>query len=329
MNQKISFSIVCPVYNAEKTLSSSVESVIKQTYGNWNLILVDDGSNDLSGKICDEFVKKDSRINAIHKQNEGQAKARLDGIQVSQGDYILFLDSDDEYEKNALETICKKLSEKEINFLVYNARKITENQDTNLYDLSTPIDSPIIECFCKRRVSYLWSLCIRRDLFGSIERETFETFSKLTYSEDLYLIYNIVKKVKNGQFFVLDEKLYRYKTNSSSITNNQNAKKLLDRFGAFNCVYEDLFKTFPDEFKKIIKEEKDSAGWTALSAARRIALEFEPESYFKEIKSIRKSFLFKHLMKFKKDKYNLVAYILLKLKMYRCFRKYIIKNGSK
>ena len=88
-------TIVVPSYNVEKYLNRCVDSVLKQTYKNLEIILVDDGSTDCSGKICDSIKEKDCRVNVIHKQNGGLSSARNAGLDVATGDFIGFIDSDD------------------------------------------------------------------------------------------------------------------------------------------------------------------------------------------------------------------------------------------
>ena len=88
-------SIVIPVYNVEKYLAECVDSVLAQTYTDWEAILVDDGATDSSGRMCDEYAKKDSRIRVIHRENGGLSVARNTGLNAAQGEYIYFLDSDD------------------------------------------------------------------------------------------------------------------------------------------------------------------------------------------------------------------------------------------
>ena len=95
MNNYPLVSVIVPVYNVENYLKNCIESVICQTYNNWELILVDDGSPDNSGAICDDYSRSDDRIKVIHKQNGGQAQARNYGLDICRGDYIAFLDSDD------------------------------------------------------------------------------------------------------------------------------------------------------------------------------------------------------------------------------------------
>ena len=96
-------SIICPVYNVEKFIVETIESVLKQTYTNWELILVDDGATDNSALICKEYTAKDKRIKYFYKQNGGQASARNLGIKKAEGKYITFLDSDDLYSADKIE----------------------------------------------------------------------------------------------------------------------------------------------------------------------------------------------------------------------------------
>lgn len=104
---KIKVSIIVPVYNVERHLEKCLDSLINQTFKEFEVILVDDGSSDSSSKICDEYLKKDERIVVIHKKNEGVSVARNIGINTAKGKYILFCDSDDYVEKDWCETLYK------------------------------------------------------------------------------------------------------------------------------------------------------------------------------------------------------------------------------
>ena len=98
------FSVFIPTYNCEDALSNSIESILNQTYPDWELILIDDGSTDDSLSICQAYAAKDNRIRVIHQENAGQGAARNNGIGAATGDYIVFCDADDYYEIQALET---------------------------------------------------------------------------------------------------------------------------------------------------------------------------------------------------------------------------------
>jgi len=98
----IKFSIIVPAYNVEQYLSECIESVLNQTYDDFELILVNDGSNDSTPGICDYYLQQDSRIKIIHKKNEGLSEARNSGLKIATGDYLTFLDGDDKYTATAL-----------------------------------------------------------------------------------------------------------------------------------------------------------------------------------------------------------------------------------
>lgn len=100
----VEYSVIVPVYNVEKVLSRCIESILSQTFSNFELILIDDGSTDKSGEICDEYKKKDERIKVIHQNNQGVSKARNVGLDISKGKYIVFVDSDDYVDNIYLES---------------------------------------------------------------------------------------------------------------------------------------------------------------------------------------------------------------------------------
>ena len=211
--------------------------------------------------------------------------------------------------------------------LVYNASVLQKNKNISpVYKFDRiKSDIPVVDFFLKRRISFFWSICFKRELFN-LPKDVLDKFCSLSYSEDLYLIYNVIKDLTSSDYKIIDEQLYKYIYNDNSLTKNQNAKKAMDRFYAFNSVYESIYLENKKAFSQITKEVRDVAGWTYLSAARKIAVEYDYECYLPLIKQIRISFLFRHMNKFKKDKCNMVGYILLELKMYKQFKKYIIKK---
>ena len=96
-------SVIVPVYKTEKFIHRCIDSVLNQTYSNWEMILVDDGSPDACGQICDSYAEKDGRIHVIHQENQGLSAARNAGIKICKGEWIYFLDSDDFIVEDALE----------------------------------------------------------------------------------------------------------------------------------------------------------------------------------------------------------------------------------
>ena len=130
-------SIIIPVYNVEVYLKECIESVLEQSYKNLEIILVDDGATDSSGKICDEYKDKDNRIIVFHKENGGLSSARNSGLAIATGKFVYFLDSDDYIEKNAIEVLVENMrtNNSEVVFLDGNIfyEEGAEIRPTNTY----------------------------------------------------------------------------------------------------------------------------------------------------------------------------------------------------
>ena len=122
-------SVIIPVYNAAPYLVRSVNSVINQTFPNWELILVDDGSKDSSGQICDEFAQRDSRVRVVHQENAGAGAARNNGLALAKGDYVVFVDADDYIEPCYFEKLSKHTEDVvfiDVQCVDENGRKVKE-----------------------------------------------------------------------------------------------------------------------------------------------------------------------------------------------------------
>ncbi len=137
------FSVIVPIYKVEKYLKRCIDSILKQTYTNFELILVDDGSPDDCPKICDDYAKKDERVKVIHKKNAGLVAARNTGILEAVGDYICYVDGDDWIADNSLEIVWNKAIEKyDLDMVIYGAvrqydnyqEKIPNSVSEGLYD---------------------------------------------------------------------------------------------------------------------------------------------------------------------------------------------------
>lgn len=120
-------SVIIPAYNVEKYLRQCLESVLNQTYTNYEVIMVDDGSTDSSGMICDEYAEKDSRFFVIHKENGGLSNARNTGYDASHGEYIYFMDSDDWIENTTLEKLIQKASYTNSDFIFFDGKSFDDS----------------------------------------------------------------------------------------------------------------------------------------------------------------------------------------------------------
>lgn len=134
-------SIIVPVYKVEKYLSKCIDSLINQTYKNIEIILVDDGSPDNCGKICDEYASKDERIKVIHKENEGLSAARNDGMDICTGEYVTFVDSDDYISYSFCEDLMNAINENNADIAICNIKKFIDGESVKeeKIDLETKV----------------------------------------------------------------------------------------------------------------------------------------------------------------------------------------------
>ena len=130
--KKNKISVIVPIYNVENYLRRCVDSILKSTYENLEIILVDDGSTDECPTICDDYAKKDPRIKVIHKKNGGLSDARNKGLDIATGEYISFIDSDDYIESSMFQRIFEAISTKDVD-LVFIREKSVNVEGKTIY----------------------------------------------------------------------------------------------------------------------------------------------------------------------------------------------------
>lgn len=257
-------SIIVPIYNAEKTLNRCIDSILAQTYYNLEIILIDDGSNDNSYKICEEYLDIDTRIKVKHKKNGGVASARNEGLNIAKGEWIAFVDSDDYIEKDMYEKLynnaIKNYAEISTCILKY---KTIDDRIINPFKGELTVDKVIDSVELMRKIydsDYLNSLCVcmctkiyKRYIFDNIR------FSDGIYEDD-----EISTKIliNNYKIAIINETLYIYVQNLNSITNSEFSLKNLNflnilrkRIELFNSeFYKELrYKTFELYFNILIE----------------------------------------------------------------------------
>ena len=121
-------SVIVPSYNIEDYIGECIESIMEQTYCDWELILVDDGSNDRTGDICNEYAGKDNRIKVIHKENGGLVSARKSGLERATGEYIFYLDGDDWIKPDALEVLCTCAKRETVDIVIADYIHVLEDK---------------------------------------------------------------------------------------------------------------------------------------------------------------------------------------------------------
>lgn len=229
------FSIVVPIYNVEQYLSECLNSILSQTFTDFELILVDDGSKDNSPLICDEYAQKDERIKVIHKQNGGLSDARNVGTNEAKGSYIVYLDSDDYYcDNDFLTKLYQKASETDADVIAYKFKKYFEDRNEFVECTFNCPDFDKIESLAER-IDYLvkqdafycsaWSKSFKRIIVSENNIE----FEKGLLGEDQEWYYHLLLKTSSIEF--LDEPFVVYRQRSNSITSSWKIKNLKD------CIY--------------------------------------------------------------------------------------------
>ena len=132
-------SVIVPVYNVERYLRRCVDSILHQTYRNLEVLLVDDGSTDASGAICDEYAAQEERVTAVHQKNGGLSAARNAGLERAQGTYLCFVDSDDFLDSRMLETLCRDLQEQNADVAVVGFRMFEREEELAPAELTVPV----------------------------------------------------------------------------------------------------------------------------------------------------------------------------------------------
>ena len=223
--EKALISIIIPVYKVEKYLEKCIQSVINQTYENLQIILVDDGSPDNCGKICDEYAKKDHRIEVIHKSNGGLSDARNKGLEIAKGEYIGFVDSDDYIEADIYEVLYNLLKQYNAdvsicNFYTVSQGKIAiKNVDSGIKEY-TRIEI-LKEILLDNDIqSYAWNKLYKRELFGEIKYPVGKKY------EDIGTTFYLLEKC--NKVVVTGKPEYYYINRQDSIVNNVTETTITD-----------------------------------------------------------------------------------------------------
>lgn len=231
-NNKV--SVIVPIYNAQRYLHRCIKSILEQDYTNFELILVDDGSTDMSGEICEKYKLVDSRIQVIHKSNEGVSVARNIGIDLAKGEFITFVDADDWIDSSYLSSLLKKICGYDIVISSFtdvyesNTPKRDYNKELNcpLVTKDAIFESFVDDCIEGKIYTYLiWGKLYRKSIIGQVR------FSNLKYSEDALFFRSIVNKGARINF--VENHGYYYYINKEGATS--------DRSKATEIVYGSMY----------------------------------------------------------------------------------------
>ena len=237
-------SVIVTIYKVERFLNACVDSILRSTYRDIEVILVDDGSPDGSGAICDDFAARDNRVRVIHKANAGVSEARNSGIKAAKGDYIMFVDGDDAIHPRMIETLLDGINSGDYDFAMVNVTPVEENgyqeriADMNIYTSSRRV---LDQAYCVRRLLDVGSASlqfhvptnklIRRPLVHDL-------YFKTTGGEDFE--WNLRMFLRSHQGLAIDADLYYYIQHGASMTHSGVNSTYIDRIRSYYLCLNDI-----------------------------------------------------------------------------------------
>lgn len=264
--EKIQFYICVPVYKVEKYIDACIQSVLEQTYQNFELILVDDGSPDRCGEICDQYATQDDRIHVVHQSNMGLIAARQTALRFVQqmttyvpgsDPYIVTLDSDDSLKCNALQVVYDQITKTGADLVIFrcdrvaNGKTVEKNLPRQAYEGMVTEKKDLYRIVLDGQHNYnaLWQKCGKLSLYTGID---YSRFYHVKYYEDLLQTLDILKKCKKAVF--IKDALYNYTVNPQSITQKENKTTAHNNYFDFSTVYSEVLK-FIDAEESLTQED--------------------------------------------------------------------------
>lgn len=250
-------SVIVPIYNVEQYLERCIKSIQNQTYRNLEIILVDDGSPDNCGEICDRYATEDERIKVVHKNNGGLSSARNAGIAVAQGEYYLFIDSDDCIAVNMVERMYSVCKYNDTDITICGYQRFSEDEEISLIDTSKKEKLTILDKdeamsrIYSRGVKYVvaWNKMYRKTLFDDV------SYKEGKLNEDEFTTYKLYGN--SNKIAEIDDVLYFYFYNGNSITTNEKYIVSRDLFEAFDECIEYYTGRYPKSLHFIKKAYLD------------------------------------------------------------------------
>ena len=264
MGEKI--SVIVPVYNVEQYLERCVDSIINQTYTNLEIILVNDGSTDNSGKLCDELAKKDKRIRVIHKENGGLSDARNRGIEEAESDLVGFIDSDDYIDRDMYEILLKNLDNTDADlsmcalYDVYNNTPEAQVTNKETWELSS---EQAIKMVMEAKILSVTAVnkLYRKSLFSDLKFEV----GKI--AEDAFIMIKLLDKCE--KIVATNEKKYYYVHRENSITTQKFSTKFLNVIEA----YEQNSNIILEKYPKLKDVAQTRMNWAYFYVLDRLLLD--------------------------------------------------------
>lgn len=237
-------SVIVPVYNVAQYLEKSIASIQQQTYQNLEIILVDDGSTDESGRLCEQIAEQDERVLVYHKENEGLSQARNDGLKQAHGDYVIFIDSDDYIHSEMIASLYQQLVKEDADVSSCGVMNVYANSES-------PQSANQDDYFVCDTETFLKEYLIGEKIPGTICNKLIKkeiaaqlTFPKGLIYEDAYYHFDLVKITK--KYVVNTKPYYYYFHRGDSITTKPYAEKDLAYIDIYQKFYTEVIREYPN-----------------------------------------------------------------------------------
>lgn len=274
-------SVIVPVYNVKDILYKCIDSILNQSYKNIELILIDDGSTDGSGKICDEYSQNDSRVKVIHNKNQGVSAARNTGLDVISGEYLIFVDSDDMICSDLIEKTYSFISSKKLDAALFSY-KISSGENRLLESFAEG-EKIVLSSTELQKSTYLirsaWQYMYKKSAIGDIRFDT-----DIHFCEDLLFVTKVIYTNVNIKIGIINEPLYVYTVGrETSATNKQSLERRLTSIVALKRMLE-IVKPYPLIRRKAICGLQGAYFLSYMSLNENS----ERKSYKKQMRHLRK-----------------------------------------
>ncbi|WP_096156439.1 glycosyltransferase family 2 protein [Bacillus sp. FJAT-45066] len=227
------FSILIPVYNVEKFLSQCIDSILEQTYQNFEVVLINDGSTDSSGFICSKYAEADKRIKVFNQENQGLLMSRRNAISKATGEYLLFLDSDDYWNNNLLEMVYSAIIKFNCDLVIFKYSRVSEKNlfikeahsvfhNEAIFDENNK-EELFREILSSSELNNLVCKVVKHSIMDEID---YRPFKGISSGEDL--LQSVPLIVNSNKIVYLDKSLYNYRITSGSITTTVNKRFFKD-----------------------------------------------------------------------------------------------------
>lgn len=275
------FSIIIPVYNVKRYLEKCLESVLSQSFEDFECILIDDGSKDGSSELCDKLAAQDSRIHVVHKENEGVAVARNTGIGMATGEFLMFLDSDDTLSVGLLESGAQKLKQTCSDILVFGYQRVAADGKILMSSVPNVEDSKKLMLEEQYDLSLLLVIKIyNRVLFDGID---LERLRGITFSEDSILAIDLLAKTEKICFLPVIG--YNYLCRENSATQGMTERHNLDELKSTKIIAS-ILDTTENKNPRILSVKKFNAKFFLINPDKKFSL----KQFFSNCKEWRATF---------------------------------------